>query len=249
MAPAQGYAMRLRALLCLCALVCCLLLPPRSAAQDAQAAPALLTEQAEPLAHAPKLSGFTASPLKPKEKTGQRLLELWNGALSRHVPEKSYGEKSSILPAPELAQWRNLSRLMPSWTPEKKLQNINGFFNFREAKSDRDNYGLEEYWASPEEFLEKGGDCEDFAIAKYLALRYFGWPEQNLWLLLLKNDKNGEQHAALAAGFGEKLFILDNLSRPVYLIIPEKHYWRNFTPLYAINNLGLWSLAKAPSGG
>lgn len=138
---------------------------------------------------------------------------------------------------------------MPSWTAEKKLQNINGFFNCRESKTDQENYGVEEYWACPEEFLEKGGDCEDFAIAKYLALRYFGWPEQDLWILLVRESKTGKHHAVLAARTGEKTFILDNLSRPVYLLIPDKQYLRTVTPLYAVNSLGAWALVKALSGG
>jgi predicted transglutaminase-like cysteine proteinase len=243
----------LRALLRACALLPCLIAPPCSAASAQEAPipeemPLRSAEEAGPSVHSPGLSGFSAMRLNPHAKAAQQFLELWSGVLSRHVPENAFGAGVGMLPSPVLAQWRNLSRLMPGWPPEKKLQNINGFFNSRDAKSDRDNYALEEYWASPEEFLEKGGDCEDFAIAKYLALRYFGWPERRLWILLLKNKKNGENHAALAAEFGEKLFILDNLSRPVYLLIPEKDYWRNFTPLYAVNGLGVWMLTRPPSG-
>jgi predicted transglutaminase-like cysteine proteinase len=140
---------------------------------------------------------------------------------------------------------------MPSWTSPEKLQYINGFFNRWESKSDLENYGVEEYWASPEEFLEKGGgDCEDFAIIKYLALRYFGWPEQDLWLLLGLKKTVGEFHAVLAARTGEKLFILDNLSKPVYLLIPEKQYIQNFIPQYAINELGIWEFSESlPAAG
>lgn len=200
-------------------------------------------------AQAPALSGFTAVRVSRETNEAQHIIALWQDVLSRHIPEKAFGNDTGILSPPVLTQWKNLSKLMPVWTSEKKLQNINGFFNRWDSKSDQDNYATEEYWATPEEFLEKGGDCEDFAIAKYLALRGFGWPERDLWLLLLTENKSGEHHAALAAKTGEKTFILDNLSRPVYLLIPEKHYVQNFTPLHAINGLGVWKLSRPPSGG
>ena len=228
-----------RALLFACALLLLPLVPP------CLAAPA---DDPAPPAFAPIVSDFTAVRIDLDAREVQPFLKLWRDVMNRHVPEKAFGNSISALTPPVLAQWGNLAKLMPAWTAEKKLQNINGFFNRWDSKSDRANYEVEEYWASPEEFLEKGGDCEDFAIIKYLALRYFGWPEQDLWLLLLRENKSGEHHAALAAKTGEKIFILDNLSRPVYLLIPEKQYLRNFTPLYGINGLGMWMLTTAPPG-
>ena len=175
----------------------------------------------------------------------QRLHSLWVDIQNRHNPETAFGKQLSILPSPVHEQWRNLSKLMPTWSSDEKLQNINGFFNRWKSGSDQKNYGMEEYWATPEEFLEKGGDCEDFAIAKYLALRYFGWPEENLWILLAKDLKTKESHAATVARDQSKVFVLDNLSRPVYLLIPEKQYVKNFSPLFALNNQGIWMFIKS----
>ena len=196
----------------------------------------------------PCLTGFTAVRVGGEAKEIQKFQNDWATMASRHSPEKAFGKHITAMTAPVLAQWNNLSKLMPSWTPEKKLQNINGFFNRWDSKDDQSNYGTEEYWASPEEFLENGGDCEDYAIIKYMALRYFGWPEEDLWLLLAKDKKTGEHHAALAARTGEKIFILDNLSRPVYLLIPEAQYVRNFIPLYAINDRGAWMMVSPGNG-
>ena len=196
----------------------------------------------------PSLTGFTAVRMGGEAREVQKFQNDWAKMASRHDPEKAFGKSITAMTAPVLAQWNNLSKLMPSWTPEKKLQNINGFFNRWDSKDDQSNYGMEEYWASPEEFLENGGDCEDYAIIKYMALRYFGWPEEDLWILLAKDKKTGDHHAALAARTREKTFILDNLSRPVYLLIPEAQYVRNFTPLYAINGRGAWMMV-IPGGG
>lgn len=54
---------------------------------------------------------------------------------------------------------------------EAKLKQTNSFFNQFHLKTDLENYGVVDYWASPLEFLNKrGGDCEDYAITKALTL-------------------------------------------------------------------------------
>ena len=43
------------------------------------------------------------------------------------------------------------------------------FFNSVKYSDDKDIYGINDYWASPYEFLARDrGDCEDYAIAKFL---------------------------------------------------------------------------------
>jgi predicted transglutaminase-like cysteine proteinase len=61
-----------------------------------------------------------------------------------------------------------------------------------------------------------------------------------MWILLGKDLKRQAAHAVLAARSGSRVFILDNLSSPAYLLIPEPQYLRNFLPLYAINESGFW---------
>ena len=62
-----------------------------------------------------------------------------------------------------------------------KLEKINDFFNDIKYASDQTVYGTSDYWANPYEFLAKDkGDCEDYAIAKYLALEYLGVPTSKI---------------------------------------------------------------------
>jgi predicted transglutaminase-like cysteine proteinase len=239
---AHRYARLLLTFPCACLLLLSAAFPCLSAPQDAASHPAISSPSSAP---APALSDFAAVSPGPDIQEMLALQKLWMAALARHAPEKAFGNEIQAMPSPVLTQWKNLSKRMLSWTAVEKLQNINGFFNRWESKNDSDNYGVEEYWAIPEEFLDKGGgDCEDFTIIKYLALRYFGWPEQELWILLGKDNKTGRHHAVLAARTGEKTFILDNLSRPAYLLIPEKQYMQNFTPHYAMNELDAWTLTE-----
>lgn len=173
-----------------------------------------------------------------------RLWENWQAMLARHDSARVFGPATSPLPGPILAQWKNVAARMPAMPPAEKLRTINGFFNNWSSLTDSANYGQEEYWAAPEEFLAKGGgDCEDYALIKYLALRYFGWPAEDLWIVFLRDRINNGNHAVLAARADGRVFILDNLSRPAYLLIPEKQYAKQVTPLYALNELGLWVFA------
>jgi predicted transglutaminase-like cysteine proteinase len=55
-----------------------------------------------------------------------------------------------------------------------KLHTVNQFFNRWPYKSDAEAFGQREYWASPSDFMSRSGDCEDYAIAKYFALRQLG---------------------------------------------------------------------------
>ena len=50
----------------------------------------------------------------------------------------------------------------------QKVFQVNNYVNSYKYKSDIDNYGEKEYYASPLEMIKKqAGDCEDYAILKY----------------------------------------------------------------------------------
>ncbi|MDR2489551.1 MAG: transglutaminase-like cysteine peptidase [Desulfovibrio sp.] len=165
----------------------------------------------------------------------------WRRLLSRHDPATAFSTDSCLMPSPVLSQWQNLTARIPAMEPVEKLRLINGFFNNWTSVPDTINYNTKEYWALPEEFLRKGGgDCEDFAIIKYMALRYFSWPPEDLWILLLYDRLNQGRHAVLATRVQDRVFILDNLSKPAYLLIPEQQYAEHVSPIYAVNELGLW---------
>jgi predicted transglutaminase-like cysteine proteinase len=56
-------------------------------------------------------------------------------------------------------------------------------FNQFEYQEDQVQWGKQDYWATPVEFLgTQKGDCEDFVIAKYFALRKLGVPDERLYL-------------------------------------------------------------------
>lgn len=190
------------------------------------------------------LSGYVSLRMTDIPPEQRHLTASWQRVLDTHNPKTAFGEAQPFLSSHNRQQWNNLSAQMPGISPDKKLRYINGFFNNFSSKSDQDIYGTEEYWATPEEFLEhKGGDCEDYAITKYLALRYFNWPAEDMWILIARKHSSKQRHAVLAVRFGAQTFILDNLSRPVYQLVPEQSFLKGFTPLFALNEAGFWFFA------
>lgn len=71
---------------------------------------------------------------------------------------------------------------------------------------DEDNYGTREYWAYPN---ERGGDCEDIALAKRKALVERGWPADAL-LMTVVEEWRGGGHAVLTVVTDRGEFVLDN---------------------------------------
>ncbi len=164
----------------------------------------------------------------------------WQELLKKHN-QNVFSVSQIPLPAQHKQQWANLTKLLPKMDSTKKLRNINGFFNSIPSQDDAYNYKAKEYWATPFEFLQKrAGDCEDYAIAKYFALQYFSWPAQDLWIVFLRDNINEGLHAVLATRHQNKGFILDNLSRPPQLLIPEKQYAKQVTVIAMLNESGIW---------
>ena len=64
------------------------------------------------------------------------------------------------------------------------------------AMSDEAQYGETDVWASPLATLSRGaGDCEDYAIAKFAALRLAGIAADDLRIVIMREPVRGEDHA------------------------------------------------------
>ncbi|MFA9373395.1 MAG: transglutaminase-like cysteine peptidase, partial [Poseidonibacter sp.] len=111
-----------------------------------------------------------------------------------------------------------LKKLQKSNT-KKKLEKINDFFNSVRYKSDKSIYGVSDYWASPIEFLSRDkGDCEDYVIAKYFALKHLGIPTSKMFLSYVRLQRSSEAHMVLSyyETPNSEPLILDNIRRIIY---------------------------------
>lgn len=122
---------------------------------------------------------------------------------------------------------------------EEVNRQINGAIRYT---NDMTQHGVPDRWSAPVATLASGrGDCEDYAIAKYVILREAGYPSVDLRFLLVRDRIARDDHAVLAARLDGQWLILDNR----FAAIPEDHRMHNFTPLYALDHEGV-KLIAAP---
>ncbi len=103
------------------------------------------------------------------------------------------------------------------------------------------NWGESDHWAALAEFFAKGGDCEDYAIAKYFSLRELGVPPEQLRILVLHDQRRSQTHAVLAVTWGGQTLVLDNLRNR---ILPWREL-RHYLPIYSLNERSAWLYARA----
>ena len=77
--------------------------------------------------------------------------------------------------------------------------------------SDEAQWGVADHWSPPFETLQTHrGDCEDYAIVKYVALLQAGLSHDDVKIVILRNLLPKEDHAAVAALVDGQWLILDN---------------------------------------
>lgn len=149
--------------------------------------------------------------------------------------------------------WRDMLADAASQSDMVKLRRVNDFFNRRTRfGEDSDIWGKADYWATPLETLARAqGDCEDFAIAKYVTLEQLGIPSDKLRLTYVKAQIGGprstlvQAHMVLSyypAPDAEPL-ILDNLISDIQ---PASRR-TDLTSVFGFNAEGLWVGGGKPS--
>ena len=77
---------------------------------------------------------------------------------------------------------------------------------------DEAQWGVADHWSPPFETLQSHrGDCEDYAIVKYVALLQAGLSHEDVRIVILRNVLQKEDHAAVAARVDGQWLILDNV--------------------------------------
>jgi len=108
--------------------------------------------------------------------------------------------------------------------------------------SDWVQYGVADFWASPLQTLGSGaGDCEDYAIVKYVVLRELGILADDLRLIIVQDEKRETGHAVVAVRYEQRWLILDNRTMAI-LDAEDVHDYR---PLFALDQHGTQTIATA----
>lgn len=113
---------------------------------------------------------------------------------------------------------------------------VNDYVNNIRYIEDSSNYGKSDYWAMPSEFFTRGGDCEDFAIAKYAMLKTLGVPEERMRLAIVQDKIKNIPHAILIVYTDNGAILLDNQMKQASQVASVDRY----KPIYSINANGWW---------
>lgn len=94
----------------------------------------------------------------------------------------------------------------------KQLEAVNWYVNGRvQFEDDYRHFGRADVWSSADDTLRSGrGDCEDYAIAKMQMLRAAGFPDHDLYLVVLRDLVRRADHAVLVARAAGRMVVLDN---------------------------------------
>ena len=125
-----------------------------------------------------------------------------------------------------------------------RLGEINRAINLAiRPMSDLAQHGAVDVWSSPlATFTSGAGDCEDYAIAKFAALRLAGISPEDLRIVVMHDTIGGEDHAVAAARLDGHWLMLDN--RRMAMI--EDAYVRNYRPTFVIDQHEVMKYADPP---
>jgi predicted transglutaminase-like cysteine proteinase len=135
-----------------------------------------------------------------------------------------------------LDEWQQLVASLHGRSAMAQLKLVNNTINRHRYIEDWANWDLADYWETPLQFLDRSGDCEDFAIAKYLALRAGGMPAEDMRIVIVRDHARQRMHAILAVYVRGRALILDSL----YDAIVEADVIDHYEPIYSINEQGWW---------
>ncbi|GHC14562.1 sulfate adenylyltransferase [Kushneria pakistanensis] len=139
-----------------------------------------------------------------------------------------------------IQRWQTLMQELRGRPVQVQLARVNDFFNQLDFVDDSVVWHREDYWATPIEFLGVGrGDCEEFALAKYLTLRELGVPDEQMRLHYVKYVPYDQYHMVVSWTSDPRQMpvILDNIDRT---IVPAASR-RDLIPIYSFNASSLWT--------
>lgn len=166
---------------------------------------------------------------------------------TQQLAMERYGQRAVDV----VVAWRKLMDDGRSLSEAEKLTVVNTFFNRRLLfEDDIVVWKQKDYWATPLEFIGQGaGDCEDYAIAKYMTLLMLGVPAEKIRMIYVRANIGGASQAHMVLGYFEtpnaEPLILDNL---IGSIRPASSR-TDLSPVFSFNGQGLWVAGQTASSG
>ncbi len=173
-----------------------------------------------------------SSNLKPFKK--------WKSAIKRYSREKAKAEKkkckSKKFNKCHYDDWQKFLDKIRDKDRKTQVVEVNRLMNKAKYITDKTNWGKKDYWASPGQFMARFGDCEDYAITKYLSLKRLGFKNEELRVVAVKDLNLKVGHAVLVVFLDGKTWLLDNQIKKIIETKKVKHY----QPVFSINTTHWW---------
>ncbi len=167
-------------------------------------------------------------------------LKTWRRVLHQirnEQPVYEMCDSGGSLCSPKLRNWRQMLAGLKGLKGKQLLRQLNARANkLVPYREDAVRFAATDYWASPLEFLDAGGDCEDFAILKYVSLTELGVPESSLRVVIADDLRRGQPHAVLTVHMDGKTYILDSLTNK---LMGRKAASR-YRPRYSVSGDNRW---------
>lgn len=190
-----------------------------------------LQSEAVQVAYSPDVTDYALFGTGERRSTDLSAFSKWRSVFDR------FGyEARSASSNPVLVQWKENLKQFKNQPVEKMAAEVNDMVNRVRYVSDSRNWGKSDYWETPTEFFSKGGDCEDFAIAKYASLRVLGVPDEHMRLVVVKDLQKNIPHAILIVYTESGPMVLDNQIKQMRRADTISHY----KPIFSINRTAWW---------
>lgn len=206
--------------------------PVAPAPPDLPAAPMLSQAQDEPFSLAATTLSFGD------------VVTKWNGVQTEIRAERGIlaGCQTAVAPCPEAA--RNFLAIVAqgrALNGRARIGVINRAVNLAIiGTSDLAQWGEEDRWSAPLVTFATGrGDCEDYAIAKYVALTEAGIAPADVRLVIIRDMALGQDHAVTAVRLAGEWLMLDNRRTT---LVADRNYW-DAMPLFVLDDAGVRQFA------
>jgi predicted transglutaminase-like cysteine proteinase len=206
------------------------------AGPSAWAAPADPERAAPSVATAAYVALFHSREVKSSTLTA---FKQWLSVMDRYSGERKLENGPCTDADPivcHLVEWHAFLMTLKNKDRMAQLQEVNRYVNAHPYILDIVNWGAGDYWETPKEFLDRNGDCEDYAISKFYSLRALGMDNTNMRIVVLQDLNLQIPHAVLVAYVEGKPFVLDNQIPEVVNADVIRHY----RPFYSINEKNWW---------
>jgi len=171
-----------------------------------------------------------------RRSTRLKSFPKWTGMLKKYDNEVTGKECSPSNQKCLLKKWNSFLSSLQTASPLQQMKEINHYLNQTPYIIDQINWGVPDYWATPYQFYIKNGDCEDYAIAKYMSLKALGFNPREMRVVVLMDNNLNIHHSVLAVWLNERIYILDN---QIQQVVEDKKI-HHYKPIYSINEKHWW---------